>query len=170
VSARRTGSLLRWLVRAAGIAVALQLAGCHFAGANTHNLEELHWSDGRHKRTGTLWTPYEYAVHVGIRGLISGLGGKSEEEAPSKIDDPLGECVDNLNELVGYGDSDPEIVAEKVEYCSRLAVDDAWNLSREIAVRELGRQGARLELAKHPPRKPNGEVAGVDAVREVLRG
>jgi len=160
---------VRWLVRAAGVAVTLQLAGCHFAGANAHNLDELHWSDGRHKRTGTLWTPYEYAVHVGIRSLVSGLGGKPEEEAPTKIDDPLGSCVDNLCELVGYSDSDPEIVAQKVEYCSRLAVDDAWNLSREIAVRELGRQGARLELGNHPPRKPTGEVAGVDVVREALR-
>jgi hypothetical protein len=160
---------LRWLARAACLAALLQLAACHFAGANTHNLDELHWSDGRHKRTGTLWTPYEYAVHVGIRGLVTGLGGKPEEEAPVKIDDPLGSCVDNLIELVAYDDSDPEIVAQKVEYCSRLAVDDAWNLSREIAVRELGRQGARLELAVHPPRKPVGEVAGVDAVREALR-
>ena len=169
MSARRSRGPLWWLLRAAGIAVALQLAACHFAGANTHNLDELHWSDGRHKRTGTLWTPYEYAVHVGIRGVISGLGGKSEEEPPVKIDDPLGKCVENLVELVGYGDGDPEIVAWKVEYCSRLAVDDAWNISREIAVRELGNQGARLKLAEHPPRKPVGEVAGVDAVREALR-
>jgi hypothetical protein len=169
VSAPRLHSLARWLLRAVGLALTLQLASCHFAGTNTHNLDELHWSDGRHKRTGTLWTNYEYAVHVGLRGLVSGLGGKPQEEAATKIDDPLKDCVNNLAELVDYSDSDPEIVAQKVEYCSRLAVDDSWNLTREIAVRELGRQGARLQLAQHPPRKPVGEPASVDMVREALR-
>jgi hypothetical protein len=156
-------------LRAGFVAAAQQLAGCHFVGTNAHNLDELHWSDGRHRRSGNLWTHYEYAAHVGFRGLVTGLGGKPQEESPKQIDDPLTACVDNLAELIAHDDSDPDVSAQKIDYCARIAVDDAWNISRELAVRELGRQGARLQLAQHPAPKPAGEVAGVDAVRDALR-
>jgi hypothetical protein len=72
-------------------------------------------------------------------------------------------------ELASYDDKDPAVPPQKIDYCARIAVDDAWNLSRETAVRELGRQGERLHLADHPPATPIGAVAKVEDVREALR-
>lgn len=153
-----------------GAAAMLLLAGCQMAATNVHNLEELHWSDGRHKRTGHIWNDYEYAVRVGIRGLLKGFGSTANTDAPEKIDDPLEVCVENLGRLVEFSDDDPWTAARQVELCARLAVEDPWHLAREIAVRELGRHGQRLALPAHPPKPQTGEPANVEAVRDALQG
>lgn len=152
-----------------GAAAMLLLPSCQMAATNVHNLEELHWSDGRHKRTGHIWNDYEYAVRVGIRGLLKGFGSAATTDAPEEIDDPLEVCVENLGELVEFSDDDPWTAARQIELCARIAVEDPWHLSREIAVRELGRHGERLTLRGHPPEVRAGPAADVDAVRDALQ-
>jgi hypothetical protein len=154
--------------RALAAVFALATGACHLAGADMHNLDELHWTDGRHKRTGVIWNDYEYAIRVGLREFLHGFGAKINEGSPEAIDDPLEICVNNLNDLIRHDSQDPWVAARQVEYCARIAVDDPWCLSREIAVRELAEHGERLDMREHPWVEPAADKATVEAVRDAL--
>jgi len=146
------------------------LSGCKFVGATDHNLRELHNEEGMHQRTGRLLSHYGYAARVGFMGLFQRFGAKPNAGAPAKIEDPLGECVDALNELASFDSSDAGARALQVEQFSRLAVDDPWQLSREIAVHALGEIGAKLEFGPDLPEKPAGPFASTDELHAALIG
>lgn len=154
--------------------VALVLAalcgGCHFVGATTHNLDELHTDDGRHERAGRILRPTEWILRNGLLGMVKGLGATVGETRPKSIKDPVEVCVDQLNELASFDDDSPVTASVKVEYFARTSAFDPWNLSRTIAVRELGRAGRRLELARHPEAAPPaGAPAGPEQVKDALQ-
>lgn len=151
------------------LATAFAASGCRFVGATTHNLAELHWSDGRHKRSGDLVSPLEWALRQGLQGIVTGAGGKLREETPEPIEDPIGECADNLRDLERFDPADRRVARAQVEHFARAAVFDPWILSREIAVRGLGEAGRRLALGEHAVPAPPQSPATVEAVRDAVR-
>ncbi len=145
-------------------------SSCAFVEATTHNLDELHAGDGRHKRSGNIQTPYAYIVSTGLKSLLRSVGSKNQVEQPtSAIEDPTETCVDELNRLAHFDAHDPRTAAQQTVYFAWLARFDPWNLSREIAVRQLGKAGVRLALAAHPEPAPVGAPASVDQVRDGVR-
>jgi hypothetical protein len=149
---------------------ALLGGGCHFVGATVHNLDELHTDDGLHERSGRIMTPTEWALRDGLLGMVKGLGANVGESKPKSIKDPVEECVEQVNELASFDDDSPLTASIKVEYLARISAFDPWNVSRTIAVRELGDAGRRLALSRHPEAAPaEGSVAGPEQVRDALQ-
>ncbi len=153
------------------LALAALAGGCRVVGATAHNLDELHADDGRHQRSGRILTHSEYLLRNGLLGVVQGFGAKLGETKPKSIEDPVETCVDQLNDLAGFDDSSPVTASLKVEHFARAAVLDPWNLSRVIAVRELGDAGQRLELSRHPEAAPRAgvEPATPEQVRDALQ-
>jgi hypothetical protein len=135
-----------------------------------HNLDELHTDDGLHERSGRIMTPTEWVLRDGLLGMVKGLGANVGESEPKSIKDPVEECVDQVNELASFDDDSPVTASLKVEYLARISAFDPWNVSRTIAVRELGAAGRRLNLSGHPEAAPaEGQVAGPEQVRDALQ-
>lgn len=159
-------------------AVVSVAAGCHIAGAKVWNLEQVHEADGTPKRTGRLRSDISHVVNSFLEQTNFG-GADFNKEEEKKIEDPLGECLENLVELASCKD-DRKVVALKAATYSWLAVDDTYALSRERSALELGRVAPKLGVegpldlgADAQPATP-AEVAVaydelVTATRECLR-
>jgi hypothetical protein len=154
-------------------AAALLLAGlgsgCSILGAKLHNLDQLHASSGRHNRSGDLVGDVTWVMRHGVGGLFQGLGAEALDRPSRRIESPLEECLENLNELSGFDSGDSRTAAYQVIWFSRLAVEDPWRLSRERCVIELGNAGRRLRLADRPLQPPPAEPAGPEPVRAALQ-
>ena len=102
--------------------LALVLApACKVAEAHTHNLRQLHDEDGRHKRMASLMGDFNYALH-GVQDGISGLFSShptTTEPAPSRVDDPLEECVENLLALAAFSPADEGMASLQIETFAR---------------------------------------------------
>lgn len=143
-------------------------SGCKVVGARVHNLEQLHEADGRHRRVASLMTDTEYALRVGLAGILRGGATRIEEKAPQRIDDPLAVCVDNLIALSEFDSSQASVRAKQIEHFARLSVYDPWRLSRRICAWQLGRLGEGLDLPGHPPGPPSGRPATPESLRDAL--
>lgn len=145
------------------------LGGCKFVGATDNNLRELHNEDGLHRRTARVVSHYSYATRVGVMGLLRSVGVKAQESAVVKVEDPLASCLEALNELASFDAADPWVRSIQVEHFSRIARFDPWHLSREVAVAELGKLGARLGPWPELPRGVSATPASVDQVAAALQ-
>jgi len=157
---------LRSLLLAAALA---PLAGaCHLAPAHARNLSELHEPDGRHARRGELKGAFGYFFTETLRRAdfrdAAGNGG-SEGENEERIEDPPGECLDNLLSLAACVkdgvQADEKVVALLAENFAWLVADCPYALSRERCAMELGRLTVWLQ-ARGPSA---GEPASVEAVQ-----
>ncbi len=152
--------------RAGGLACLLSgvvSAGCHVAAAKVWNLEQVHEPDGTPRRVGRLRSDLWYVVDTFLeRSHYAGedLRNRGDE----KIEDPLGECLENLVEL-GACKDDQHVVALKVASFAWLAVDCTNVLSRERCALELGPLGRELGLRELPALPAEGEAAGPDQVK-----
>lgn len=143
-------------------------SGCKVVGARVHNLEQLHEADGRHRRVASLMTDTEYALRVGLVGILRGGSERIEQKPPERVEDPLQTCVDNLIALSEFDSNDAGVRAKQIEQFARLAVYDRWRLSRRVCVWQLGRLGQRLDLPGHPPGPPSGQPATPESLRDAL--
>jgi hypothetical protein len=157
--------------RAAGALALLGLlaTGCKVVEAKAYNLDQLHNDEGGHKPVAALMGNVEFAIRYGFFGILKGAGAQVREKTPTKVKDPLGECVDNLLELAEFDPENLGVSARQVEFFARLANTDPWKLSREICVRELGRAGQRLALDTVPVKITEGTLAREEDVAEALR-
>ena len=120
---------------------ALLLVGCNAVEVRAWNLSELHGPTGRPKYSGRLRTKRTYDVYR----VLTATGFKSQSINPARpeaIEDPLGECLDNL---IALGDLDPDGPRKRavmIEYFSWLGVLCTYSLSRERCAMHLGHLGA----------------------------
>lgn len=152
-----------------GLLLSALLGGCKFVGASDNNLRELHSEDGRHKRSGRLLSHYSYATRVGVMGLLRSVGVKPKEADVSRISDPLEVCVRTLHDLAKFDSEDDWTRALQIEHFSRIAVNDPWKLSREVACNALGRIAASAGHGAKPPVNAAGPFAEEEAVRDRLQ-
>jgi hypothetical protein len=143
-------------------------AGCNITGARVYNLDELHDANGRHKYRAALLNDTEFLMREGFAGILRGLGTKTQDKEPSKVEDPTEACLENLNGLADADARDPNVVAIQVEMFTRVVLTDVWRLSRERAALELGRAGQRLRLAERPERIVGTEVATAERLSDLL--
>jgi len=161
---------LRFLRSILPIVIALCCASsCKIADAHTYNLRVLHEETGRHKRMAGLMSDSSYSFQSFFwQGLLRKTKAQFENTEPSKVDDPLESCVENLIELWEIDPVDETGAAQQVENFARYAVLDPWQISRQICVRALGAAGARLKLGEHADPQPQGAIATPDDVRAAL--
>ena len=145
------------------LALAVLAPGCKVAGAKAYNLRVLHDDQGRHVRVARTMSDFRYALNEGLVGTPLSVGGTGATS--NEIENPLEECVDLLNALVGMSSDDARIAALQVHTFAWLAVEDPWQISRTISVRELGHLGQRLGVEA---RRPDAPTAGVEDVRSAL--
>ena len=151
------------------LAVLGPAAACRVNEAKLWNLREVHRPDGGTKYTGRLHSDVE---HV-LRGMfdLTGFRGGAPPERETKIDDPLGECLENVIELGACDQDEPENLYATIEAVSWLATDCRYPLSRERCVLELGPLGRRVELAGplEPPEAAVGVAEVSDAIEALTR-
>lgn len=147
---------------------ALAPASCSIPGAQIHNLEVLHDSDGRHKYSAPVMGNVEYAMRVGVMGAFKGVGASIETKEPVAIPDPANTCLENLVDLSDHDPKDVDVAAAQVEFDARLCLLDPWTLTRERGTLELGPAGQRLGLAVDPWKPREGPKATVEDVRMAL--
>ncbi len=145
-------------------------AACRLADAKIWNLREVHRPDGRTKYVGRLHSDVEHVLRNMFE--FTNFRGGAPAEAEKKVEDPLGECLDNLIELADCGRDDARILFAMVEVVSWLAKDCEYPLSRERCALELASLGERLGLAG--PIEAPAEAAGVEpvstAIEDLTRG
>lgn len=159
-----------WLHLGAGLlvlSVGLGLSGCAQTGTRVHNLNQLHADNGQHLRSGQLMTDFAYAIHVGFLGVFTGVDDPVEKQA-TRFDDPVKDCLENLILLGEFDIRDPRTRAVQIEWFARLAVEDAWGLSRQHSVQRLGRIGRDMGLTIDALPAPEAAVIGPDEARESL--
>ena len=145
----------------------LALASCRTVGTRVHNLEELHSETGRHQRKGALMGDAEYLFRNGLVSMLKGTAKVAE--APDRaIDDPLKSCVRNLALLADFDAKNFRTRALQVQWYARLASEDPWKLSRELAVRELGPLGRALGVEFDDGTVPGDPTATADDARAAL--
>jgi hypothetical protein len=110
-----------------------------------YNLEQLHQADHQHRHVAHQTGDVQFLMKRGIAGFQPGQHIYDEAQL-EKIDDPSIECLAELISLCKFDPSDPVTSSLQVEWCVRLATKDAWRLSRERALFELGRAALRLEV------------------------
>ncbi|MBM3988275.1 MAG: hypothetical protein FJ294_10025 [Planctomycetes bacterium] len=145
----------------ARVASALSLAAfasCASLGASVDNLEALHPSDGRHAYLGTIHGHFSWTMRNAGAVLLGRFGKAVQTVSAAPIEDPVQLCVDELNKLASLDGTHLPTGSTQVEWFARTAAYDPWCLSRETAIAELARAGARLAL---PERAPDLKLASV---------
>ena len=156
----------------AGLALASlvvsSLVGCHSVDARVWNLKQLHADTGQHKYSGALEGEFEFFLRHVVTAPLTATGAKLADKAPVRIDDPAGECLDELIALESLDSHNERTAAVQIEWESRMAGEDPWVLSRERALAALGAHGARLGAVV--PAAPAAEPApaGPEAVSSAL--
>ncbi len=150
------------------VALALFVApACTSIGARAFNVREMHEDDGHHRLVAVQMDDTEYLFQRGFLALFK--KDPSSAKAPSQLEDPLETCVENLLALSDINPERENLAALQVEYFARYSAIDPWQISRQICLRQLGRAGSRLKLAKvPPPAEQNAELATPDSLREAL--
>ena len=142
-------------------------AGCQLAPAKVWNLEQLHAPEGTPKRTGVLHSDFGYLLSNLFRNShFGGERGQAERETPKAIEDPLGECLENVIEL-GECARDERVAGLQAASFGWLAVDCTYLLSRERCALELGELARDLQLDQAPS-WAGGEPASPEAVKVVF--
>jgi hypothetical protein len=154
-------ALLRGLVALVALGPA---AACRVTEAKLWNLREVHRADGGTKYTGRLHSDVEHVLRTMFD--VTGFSGGAPPEREAKIDDPLGECLENVIELGGCDQDEPQNLYVTIEAVSWLATDCRYPLSRERCTLELGTLGKRVGLAG-PMRSPEPAV-GVAEVSKAI--
>jgi len=144
-------SVRRQLARGAGALSLALLASCASLGASVDNLEALHPSEGRHAYLGTIQNHFSWTMRNASAMLLGRFGKEVQTVAAAPIEDPVETCVAELNMLAGLDGSHVPTGSTQVEWFARTAAYDPWCLSRETALVELARAGARLELPARAP-------------------
>ena len=171
----------RGLVRCAAASVlALAGWGCRVADAKVWNLEQVHEPDGSPSRVGSVQSDFTFQLYRFFR--VTNFGSKSWDMTDEKaIEDPLGECLDNVIGLAACNREKPRIRALMVENFSWLAADCSYALSRERCAHELGDLGRRVGVVgprfleeDEPPAGP-AELGGlltrlIETSRPALEG
>ena len=141
-----------------GLLLLALCAGCRVAGAKMWNLEQVHDPDGSPKRSGRLRSDLSY-VFSGFmeRSNFGGEDYQAEAQKGKRIDDPQGECLENLIEL-GKCRADERVAAQQASAYSWLGVECTYVLSRERSLLELGPLAKRLGGIE-PPLAPVEGVA-----------
>jgi len=128
-----------------------------------YNLEQLHQPDHHHRHLAHQTGDIEYLMKRGMSSFTPGLHVYDENKV-KKIDDPSIECLAELISLCEFNSNNPRTSSMQVEWCVRIAVEDAWRLSRERALLELGRAAQRLDVGVPQPLGPDEEASTVDDV------
>jgi hypothetical protein len=136
--------------------------------AKVANLEELHDADGRHAYRGVLEGDLEWFLRHRVAAMLTATGAWIAEKDPRAIEDPAGECLENLLDLEAFGASDPRIAGRQVEWFARLAVEDPYRLSRERCTLALGRAGKRLRAGVPVALEKGATASGPEALSAAL--
>lgn len=156
--------------------VAPLAASCQLAPAHAYNLGELHEADGRHARRGELKSPLGYVFSETLRraDFRDAAGeGAADIEREERIDDPPGECLENLLDLAACVrdgvQADEKTVALLAENFAWLVGDCPYQLSRERCAEELGRLTAWLAAREPAAGTPASPEAVQEAFTELAR-
>lgn len=136
--------------------------------AKAHNLEQIHSPETEHRYSAVLTGDIAFLLTGLVTGLGPGKGFEAPRRDPKSVRDPHRRCLENLLELLDASDEDPARAALQVEWAARLAVQDPWMLSREAAVRHLGRAARRLASGPVPAAAHEGEPVGPAELGELL--
>jgi hypothetical protein len=142
--------------------------GCHVVDSKDWNLRQLHDDQGHHVYSGALEGDFQYFWRQKVAAPLLSAGSTLAVKSPSQIEDPAGECLDNLVDLEGFDASDPRVAGLQVQWFSRLAVEDPWRLSRERAIHALGRAGQRLNAGLPVGLAADAHAAGPEALGAAL--
>ncbi|MBM3991169.1 MAG: hypothetical protein FJ298_09200 [Planctomycetes bacterium] len=151
------------LARVASALALAALASCASLGASVDNLEALHPSDGRHAYLGTIHGHFSWTMRNASALLLGRFGKAVRSVSAAPIEDPVQLCVDELNALASLDGDDLPTGSTQVEWFARTAAYDPWCLSREIALVELARAGARLAVREHAPDLKLASVSEAEA-------
>jgi hypothetical protein len=143
-------------------------SACHVVDSKDWNLRQLHDDQGHHVYTGALEGDFQYFWRQKVAAPLLSAGSTLAVKTPSHIDDPAGECLDNLVDLEDFDASDPRVAGLQVHWFSRLAVEDPWKLSRERAIHALGRAGRRLDAGLPIGLAADAHPAGPEALGSAL--
>lgn len=127
-----------------------------------YNLEQLHQADHHHRHVAHQTGDVQYLMKRGIAGFQPGRHIYDEAQV-KQIDDPSIECLAELISLCKFEPDSTITSSLQVEWCVRIAVQDAWRLSRERALFELGRAAQRLRVGV-PQGLPEGTASPVEDV------
>lgn len=147
----------------------LLLGGCATTEVKVWNLEQLHDGQTHHRYQAALQSDAGWMFRRQFLGIFSGTGAQWANEADlENVEDPSGECLEQLAELEARAADDDEIDPRHVEWYTRIAVEDPSRLSRERGVLALARLGSRLSVGL-PARLGADQVpAGPDQLAPVL--
>ena len=137
----------RWGGVLAGVLSGFLVSSCRVADAKVWNLQQVHEPDGTPRRVGRVQSDFGFL----LQKFFELTNFSSQEMAKAKekeIEDPLGECLENLLELEGCDQRKPKVQAAMVETYAWLAVDCTYVLSRERCTIELGDLARALEVEK----------------------
>ncbi len=137
----------------AALAACVAFVSCHSLGANVWNLGQVHDQDGRPSRYGNLRSPIEHLLSEFVASTEE-LGGLrlTAEASNSRIEDPLGVCLDNLIALSNGSRRSPYARALLVQMITWLSGDCTYTLSRERCALEIASVGKWYGLLQ--PRYP----------------
>jgi hypothetical protein len=156
-------------LRLALISALLALASaCHVVDSKDWNLRQLHDAEGHHQYTGALEGDFQFFWRQRVAAPLLSAGSTLAVKSPSHIEDPAGECLENLIALEEFDDSDPRVAGLQVEWFARLAVQDPWKLSRERAIHALGRAGRRVDAGVPVGLPADAHPAGPEALSSAL--
>jgi hypothetical protein len=162
---RNTGWLTRGLT---ALALVGWSSACHVVDSKDWNLRQLHDAQGHHQYNCALEGDFQFFLRQRIAAPLLSAGSTLAVKTPERIDDPAGECLDNLVDLEDFDASDPRVAGLQVEWFSRLSIEDPWKLSRERAVLALGRAGRRLDAGLPVGLPPGALPAGPEALSSAL--
>jgi hypothetical protein len=146
------------VTRGLGALATLCLAGCVSLGASVDNLESLHPAEGRHAYLAAVQGHFSWTMRNASAALLGRFGKDVQTVPAAPVEDPVETCVAELVKLASLDGDDFATGSTQVEWFARTAAYDPWCLSRETALTELARVGARLDL---PARAPDLKVASV---------
>ena len=142
-------------------ALVLALAGCQSLDVHVWNLRQVHTPEGRPRGRGDLRGPLEHALHQVLDGSeLQGGMRVLNDSKDERIEDPLGVCHENLNQLAEADRNDPHARAVLVQMITWLIGDCSYALTRERCAIELADLGARY--GAHAPRAAPGTEDGAD--------
>ncbi len=145
-----------------GLALAA-CAGCRVAQAKVWNLQQVHDPDGSPRRTGRVHSDVGFLFSRFLE--ISSFQSQNIAALKDKeIEDPLGECLENLTELDDCNEEDLQVQGWMAECYAWLAIDCTYVLSRERCALELANLARVLEVEAPIVRAPDVRTATSEEV------
>lgn len=128
--------------------IALACGACTTVDSTLYNLEQLHPAPGQHAHAARMMGATQFEVRRVVSEGLEALGTSLADIDERPVDDPVETCLELLNDMRSWNATRFGIASTQVEQFARIALNDPWALSRELAVRELGVAGARIDAAK----------------------